>query len=418
MNANNFSLILAVPTWRRDNGTSGLLNSNWAFNYNRVKNFNRNMNIKSGSSGSSITDYMAYFTAGLPGNDLDYTDNYEPFDNVSVPWISVLAYEGYLINETSENSGSWNSLLNNGETITPAFSLQERGYLDEFSAGWSGNFSNKFFIGTTINLRTINYGVNSIYSESFDQGGSLSLKNEYSTTGSGINLNLGAIFVPVDFIRVGLSLHSPTIYTLEDYNYAELDYNTEKSGWITTPTDGYSDYKLQSPLRYDVSVAFIAGTRGLLSAEYSVSNYKSTRFMNEESNTQPYLDENDGMREMMNNARTIKIGGEFKLTDNFAIRGGYANSSSPTQPTAAKYMQDNTIRTDTEYFLRNRTDYLSAGFGYQESNWHIDFAFMNKILDEKYYPYNSNNLGDNLKVEPARVITSNNNVVVTLGFKF
>ncbi|MDO9154751.1 MAG: hypothetical protein Q7U47_13785 [Paludibacter sp.] len=419
LNANNMAFIFAVPTWRIESGNSGLQSSNWAFNYNRLKNFNRNLNIKGGSSGSSITDYFAYFSAGIIGTDLAYTDKYEPFDNVNVPWISVLAYKGYLMNESPTKPGVWSSLLNNDEKVLPAYSLQEQGFVDEYSLGWSGNFSNKFFVGATLNLKSIDYRVNSIYSENYDEGGGMSLSNEYSTLGTGMNLNLGAIFVPVDFIRIGLSLHSPTIYTLKDYYYAKLDYNSgaDKSGWITTPKDGYSDYKIQSPLQYNISVAFIAGTNGLLSAEYSKVNYQGTRFIGIDNKTQ-FRDENDGMREMMNNARTIKVGGEYKLTDNFAVRAGYANSSSPTQTTAAKYMRYNTIRTDTEYFLRNRTDYLSAGFGYKESGWHIDFAFMNKIIDENYYPYNSNNLDENLAVAPARVITSNNNIVVTLGFKF
>lgn len=425
LNANNFGLVFAVPTWRNDNGSSGLLSSNWSFNYNRLKNFNRNVNIKSGSSISSITNYMAYFSEGLKGVDLSSTNDYNPYKQLSIPWISALAYQGYMINETSPNSGLWSSSLHDGEKVTPAYSLQEKGYVDEYSIGWSGNFSNKFFLGATFNLRSIDYNLNSLYSELFDEGG-MSLTNDYSTMGTGVNLNLGIIYVPVDFMRVGLSLHSPTIYSLTDNYYAHLDYNlllqnNSEIFWenkmILTP-EGYSEYKLQSPLRYDISVAFIAGTKGLVSVEYSASNYSGTRLMSSEGNTQEFSYENDGMRDMMNNARTIKVGGEYKLTDNFALRAGYANSSSPTQPTAEKYMRDNTIRTDTEYFLRNRTDYLTAGFGYQESNWHIDFAYMNKILDEKYYPYNSNNLGDNLKVTPARVITSNNNLVVTLGFKF
>ncbi len=420
LNTNNLSLILAIPTWRRENGTSGLLNSNWAFNYNRVKNFNRSLNAKSGLSNSSMTDYMAYFTGGLTGEDMSWTNDYEPFDNLQIPWISLLAYNGYLINERSENSGIWDPLLNDGEKVTPNYVLQEKGYVDEYSFGWSGNFSNKFFLGATVNLRSIEYQVNSVYSESFGGGGSLSLANDYLTRGSGFNVNLGAIFVPVDFMRVGLSLHSPTIYTLNEDYYAKLNYDAGPGavGWIATPTDGYSDYKIQSPLQYDISVAFIAGTKGLLSAEYSSSNYSGTRLMNIKGSAKEFSVENDGMRDMMNSARTIKVGGEYKLTDNFAIRAGYANTSSPTKPNAAKVMRDNTIRTDTEYFLRNRTDYLSAGFGYQESNWHIDFAFMNKIQDENFYPYNSKSLGDNLAVTPASIITSNKNLVVTLGFKF
>jgi len=41
---------------------------------------------------------------------------------------------------------------------------------------------------------------------------------------------------------------------------------------------------------------------------------------------------------------------------------------------------------------------------------------MNKILDETFYPYNSNSLA--IAVKPASVKTTNNNIVVTLGFKF
>ncbi len=428
LNPNNFAFVLAVPTWRSESGAPGLINSNWAFNFNRLKNFNRRMNIRSGTSNSSMTDYIAYVTSayrqnyngGIPGSELAYVNSpkYEPFDNLNVPWLSILAYEGYLINESASNSGSWSSLLSKGETVTPSFSLEEKGYIDEYSLGWSGNISNKFYIGATLNLRNIEYSANSLYSETFNQGGGMSLENTFSTSGSGINVNIGAIFVPIDFMRLGLSLHSPTIYSLTDYNKAKLDYNSQSKGWIATPTDANTEYKIQSPLRYDISVAFIAGQRGLISAEYSVNNLTGTRLMNSENNTGSFRPENEGMREMLNNTRTIKVGGEYRVTDNFSIRAGYANTSAPTKNTAAKFLRDNTIRTDTEYFLRNRTDYLSLGLGYQEANWRIDFAYMNRIQDDNFYPYNSNNLGTDLKVNPARVITQNNNLVFTLGFRF
>ena len=41
---------------------------------------------------------------------------------------------------------------------------------------------------------------------------------------------------------------------------------------------------------------------------------------------------------------------------------------------------------------------------------------MNKMLNESFYPYNSNNL--DIAVNPAKVITNTNNLVVTLGLKF
>ena len=138
--------------------------------------------------------------------------------------------------------------------------------------------------------------------------------------------------------------------------------------------------------------------------------------MDTSGSTQSFSDENQGMSQMLSDVSTIKIGAEYKLTDNFALRAGYAYSTNATDPNAAKLVRYNTIRTDTEFYRNNSTNYFSAGFGYREANWYIDCAYMNKMLNESFYPYNSNNLA--IAVNSAKVITNTNNLVVTLGLKF
>ena len=424
-NLNNISLVFAAPTWRNESGSEGLLSSNYTFAYNRLKNINRSINIKSKSAGSSMTDYMAYFTNDIPLSDLAYVENsYEPFDNTDrVPWISVLAYEGALMNEFIDNQGksSWSSLLGASEMVTPNYTVYEKGYVDEYSMGWAGNFSNAFYFGTTLNLQYINYSSVSNYTESFGAGGSMNLNNVITTKGAGVNLKVGAIFSPLDFLRVGLALHTPTIYTLSDNYDANLDFDTSISGNIKTPGDG-SDYQIQSPMKINLSAAFLAGKKGLISAEYNFDRYTTTRFRGETGDATDFKDENIGMADVLNDVRTIKIGGEYRLSNNFSLRAGYANSSAGNKASAQKFMRYNTVRTDTEYFINNRIDYLTAGFGYHESNWFVDFAYMNKMTDETFYPYNTNNLvalnPDLTAVNPASIKTSNNNMVVTLGFKF
>jgi hypothetical protein len=414
---NNFSLVIASPTWRNESQTSGLMSSNLSFAYNRLKTFNRSLNIKSGTASSSMTDYMSYFTGNISGYDLDYVENeYEPFDNTSVPWLSVLAYEGWLMDESiSGTTSSWSSILGDTETVTPGYKLYEKGYVDEYSFGWAGNFSNIFYLGATVNLHKLNYTANSEYSENFGEGGYMNLKNDIYVKGSGLNLKLGTIISPLDFLRIGLSVQTPTVYTLNDIYDAELSYDTNITGSINTP-GGSSEYQIQGPMQINVSGAFLLGKKGLISAEYNYNNYSGTRLRNELGDASSFSDENEGMSAMLNDVRTIKIGGEFRLSENFSLRAGYANSNNGNKIDAAKLIRYNTVRTDTEYFLNNRTDYLTAGFGFHESNWFIDFAFMNKILDETFYPYNSNNLA--IAVAPAKVITTNNNMIVTLGFKF
>jgi hypothetical protein len=415
---NNFSYVLARPTWRKENGSGGLLSSNFSFAYNRVANFNRSLNIRSGEAGSSMTDYMAYLTGNLSVADLSYTNTYEPFDNVDIPWLSVLAYEGKLMNNNVTNGvSSWTSALGNSGSVTPSYLVTEKGYVDEYSLGWAGNFNNKLFLGTTLNFRSLNYSSTSSYGELFsDARGMMNLRDSTYSTGTGFNLNIGAIYSPVNDIRLGLSVHSPTIYSISDTYYSKLTYDFAGfAGYIGTP-GGSSSYQLQGPTQINLSAAYIFGTKGLLSAEYDYSNYTGIRLKDTNGSSQSFSDENQGMSQMLADVSTIKIGAEYKLTDNFSVRAGYAYSTNATDPNAVKLVRYNTIRTDTEFFKNNSTNYFSAGFGYREANWYIDCAYMNKMLNESFYPYNSNQL--DLAVNPAKVTTNTNNLVVTLGLKF
>lgn len=431
---NNLSYVIALPTWRAESGYEGLLSSNFAFSYNKLKNFNRNVSVNSKPTTSSMTDYMAEFTNrnyGYYTNDLsDYylnPDNYPlngaktPYENIDIPWISVLAANGHLINENIDTVNnevfySWSSLLGLNELVTPSYTVREQGGVDEYSFGWSGNFSNRFFLGATVNLQSLDYRADSKYSESFQGNGNMRLENTLSINGTGVNLNVGAIFVPVEFIRFGVAMHTPMIYNLRMTNYADL-YSTSAMNTQMTP-ENIVKYKQMSPFQLNVSTAFLLDNKGFISAEYVFNNYKGMRLQDEYGNAQGYAEENAGFGEMMNNSRTIKVGVEYKLTENFALRGGFANTSAATKPDATKWFVPSSTRTDTEYFVHNRTDYFTAGLGYREAGWYIDLAYMNKSLNETFYAYNSAILVDHLKGSGAIVNTTNNNVVITLGLRF
>ncbi|MDD3079244.1 MAG: hypothetical protein PHH37_09095 [Paludibacter sp.] len=422
----NLSLVLAFPTWRSESGYTGLLSSNFSFSYNKLKDFNRYIYAKAGAMAASITDYYSYFSEDLTSTDLTYVaGSYEPFNEDYVPWMSILSYEGYLINETAANSGKWNSLLNTGETVSPSYLLTETGGINQYSLSWAGNFSNSFYFGVSLNFQYIDYKAVSTYSEAFGAGGSMSIENTVTTKGSGVNFDLGAIYAPVDFMRFGASIHSPTFYAVTTENYSTLssvNLNNRSSNMdylnkytISTPT-GYVDYQVQTPLRLNLSAAFIIQDKGLISAEYVYNNYKGTKLMDKYGNQQDYTYDNQDIQDMTNNSRTIKIGGEYKVNDNVSLRAGYANVSAITKSSAVKYMIPSTVRTDPEYFLHNKTNYLTTGFGYRESSWYIDFAYMHKILDEDYYTFNDSDLQSGLK--PANIITTNNNIVATFGLRF
>jgi len=402
---NNFSYVKATPTYRSLSGNQGLLSSNWSFSYNRLKSFNRNSTIKSGQSASSISDYMAYFTQGLTSSDLTYTQNYEPFGEKTIPWLSVIGYENGIITQSANNDvNSWKSTINT--MVIPTYTLHETGYIDEYSIGWAGNFSNRFYLGTTFNVQSVNYNARSIYSETYG-GGNTYLDNNISTTGTGVNLNIGAIVRPIDMLRLGASIHTPTIYSMTDNHYTNYNDNA------VTQTAPSTNYQLNSPWKFNGSAAVIIGLKGLISMEYDYALNSRAKFYDEDGNAQSFRYENAGIKTMLKDIQTFKVGAEYKLTENFSLRAGYAYMNGATNNDEAhKAMIPTTSRTDTEYFQNNKTDYITAGFGYREANWYIDFAYMNKKLDETFYPYNLTS------VNPASVKTTTNNLIVTLGLKF
>lgn len=429
LNLNQFSIILANTTRKAKNGNSkGLLMSNWSFNFHRLKDFTRNAYIQSGKTGSSLTDYMAAYTRNINSENLKYTSSYEPFDNELIPWISVLGYEGglmdeYVNTETGETE-FWASMLGLDEKVSPTYALSESGHLDEYAFNWSGNYSNRFFLGLGMNIRSFNYSLYSQYEEQFENKGSLLLENSLNSKGSTVGLSIGAIAVPLDFLRLGLSLQTPMVFSMTDTHLATLEYDAYDAGSTTTP-EGYNTYQFQAPVKASASAAFILGKSALIGIEYSYDNIQASRFMDMDSQTFDYRRENGGFKSMFNNTNTIKIGAEYRLNGNTSLRAGYANMTATSKPDALKLNIINSVRTDNEYFIHNSTNYMNVGIGYREKSWYFDFAVVNKITDETFRPYSNKilkNSEETIEVLPsptsANLITTNNNLVFTFGLKF
>ena len=420
---NNLTYVLSIPVSSSPSSSANLVRSNFAFSFNRLKDFERNLKINGGTgSTSSVTDYLAYFTGTISGNDLYDVSGYNPYNNKSVPWMSVMAANAGLIFE-DPGSAYWKSLLESDETISPYYSLREQGFLNEFAFSWSGNFNNRLFLGATFNFYDLNYRMDSEYKETFSLGGNMSLLNTFRSNATGLGLRLGAIYAPLDYLRIGYSIQTPVVFTVKDIHYADLKYAYDTnsgpaSGTIFSP-EGDNHYKLQGPIVYNLSGSFILGNKGVIGVELVNSVNSASRFMDVNRSTFDYGFENDSISVLFNQQQMIKIGGEYKLTQNFSVRGGYAIATPPTLSRIGKEFIPNTIRTDLAYTVQNgNTNYLTAGVGYRESNWYIDVAFMNKTYSENFYAYNYRKLHSDFASVPGKISTSNMSVLATIGFRF
>jgi len=420
-----------VISYSNDN-KEGLVSSNFAFSYNKVKNFNRNIYVNGGSQTSSLSNYMAGLSSGLASGDLSYTNN--SFSNTSVPWLSILGYETYLINSgTGSDSTKWTG-ANTGGSVRPSYSLSEQGYINEWSLSYAANISNKLYLGAYLGILDVNYDATAKYNEDFfTSGEGFTLVNNYHTTGTGVNFKVGAIYRPTSSLRLGLSIATPNFYSLTSSSSASISSSTDSKSYAAIGTStSNTDYQVQGPVQYDFSAAYVFGKLGLISVDYGIADYSGIKMRDNDGNSSSYTYENSWISNYLKNVQTLRVGAEVKLNDQFSLRGGYALVTSATKDDAIKLLRWNTSSTDPSYLLDDKTNYYSVGFGYRENNWFIDFAYQLKVCKQDYYAYGTTTYSSlstyspnsryayatsNL-LSPAKITTKTNNFILTLGYKF
>src|SRR5574344_239255 len=111
---------------------------------------------------------------------------------------------------------------------TPSSQLRsytESGFVEEMGFSFSTNVLNKVYLGATVGVPLAEYHNDMQFEEeATNQSGTYNYL--YNTTqdlyATGINLKVGAIYRPFNFLRLGLAIHTPTYYSIEDDFYSEV----------------------------------------------------------------------------------------------------------------------------------------------------------------------------------------------------
>ena len=228
------------------------------------------------------------------------------------------------------------------------------------------------------------------------------------TTGSGYNFKIGAIFKPIESLRLGIAVHSPTFYKLNDL------YNSSMKSSITYLSDGatenYSaqpdkagvyDYEIQTPLKTILSGAYVIGKSGLISIDYEIVNYSKAKLKNG-SDGYNYIDENTTIQNAYKTVGNLHIGGEYRLNPYFSLRAGYESYPSMYK---TSYLNSSSLNSSSSYST------VSGGFGFRQGSFFLDAAIKHVMSDEylKLYPG---------ATDMVKYASTQNNVILTLGYKF
>ena len=386
-----------VASFNRNTET-GWVGTNFGFGYNRNNNFNRNKVIEGVNFESSIADY---FIAGPYGANGTYPDDLDPF------W-ERLAFDTYVIDTVPGFPTWYETPVMLGQTQREIISTS--GNTGEWLFSFGANYEHKLYLGATFGIETVDYTRNSNYSEfdeldlsDFEQ---LLFTKNLTTTGRGYSFKLGAIYKPVEMIRLGGSIHLPTFFTLTD------EYRHQMESWFTTgesdkaePTTvqgnkigpRLKEYSLTTPFRAIGGIGImLPGQLGVISLDYEYVDYSTMR-LREIDGGYDFYSENQVIQDVYRATGNIRAGAELRL-GMFMVRGGLASYGSP--------FASGQMNEDAGYTV------YSGGIGFRESRFYIDLGYTLTSNEYYYLPYECEVL------DPSFNQSRNSRFMLTTGIRF
>ena len=347
-----------------------------------------------GSSEGSITGRFIELADGLTPDQLD-------------DFEAGLAYEtGAIYNPDNDNT-VYTSDFTQGDIVPKGQSVKTGGGISELNFALAANYKEKLQIGVTLGIPFLRYNENKSYFER-DENDDIKYFNELTydeslnTIGTGFNLKLGLIVKPVHAVRLGLSVHTPTFFNLNDTYSSSMTYdytiNNSSNFLEATSPDGYFEYKLRTPWRFIASGGFLLRKMAFLTAEaewvdYSTSFYS---FKNASAEDRAYEQElNQQIANKYTTSLALRFGGEFR-TGPARLRLGYSTVSSPYQN------------------FNNTSDAIHAGIGIRTKKFFFDFAYVLSTYAEAYFPYET-------ALYPKAEVNNQiqrEDYIATFGFKF
>lgn len=424
---------------------SGLRSISWGVTYGRIASFDRLTNGYNNPTSTSLTNYIASFSGGQSPNDLAFSTGYNPYLDSNCDWLSILAYNSYMINDKAGAKDEYVGLFQRGTVGDAMYSVRERGSVDQYNFDLGGNISDVVYWGLGFGVTDLTYIRDSHYSESMegarvttDKGESLvtgnagfDLYNTKRINGSGWNFKVGVIVKPIQTLRLGFAFHTPTYFSLSHGYDAEVDYsyynpatNAQLDNLTGDPeyTDWASfDSRLRTPWRIMAGAAVVIGNQAILSVDYERQAYDA---MHVKYQAGTYYDDflpddnvNTNIKDIFQGANIVRVGLEYRVTPQFSLRAGYnAQTCNVKQSVIDGNVEVLTSGTDPSFTLDKKlTQYITLGLGYKYKGWYFDAAYVHKNRESKFQAY-TNWQGN--EAPSANWKENNNSVVLSVGYKF
>lgn len=328
--------------------------------------------------------------------------------------------------------------------------------------GWdfnlSTNIQDRVFLGLTFGVDNINY---SSWSDYYELGyyydndekvnyGNYSIWNDYHIHGYGFNFKIGSIVRPFEdnSFRIGVAIESPTWYKLKsDVNMDFSKYVVDKFGvesldYTSPSVNSYLPFNINTPWKFRASMGSTVGNNFAWDVDYEFANYSTMcqRYSDYDS-FGGYKDVtmNKHMSDNLKGVHTVRAGMEIRPIIPLAFRVGYNFSTSPYENNAhfdqfSLYSSDAMqYITRTNYMITKPTHILSLGMGYRWKNFYFDLAYKIRHQKADFYAFDDSFNADGrdyaeankdiedirgARLAPIPIDLTRQSITCTLGFKF
>ena len=369
--------VSAVWAWGNPSKQRGMIYNNFMFSIQRLANYNRDVHIE--GVGMGMVETICEKTNGLAEEFLIDM----PWNDEEVGWLSILGYEGYLIDPVVDNQ--WIPAV---DFSSGTLSVSETGSADQYTLSWAGNISNQWYVGLSLNIPTITYTKRTSLLET-SRNNSAELKSMYYASGIGVSGAVGLIYRPIQSLRIGASLQTPTVMQLSLQTEGDM-YSTiaGQKYDVLTPSSGSINTEIYAPLRTSFSVAGQMGNNALIAVQYDYAHSAD-----------------------MEDVHTLRIGAEAQAYRGLFINAGYVYESSFMNKELAVGLDYNSIRTDMDYRYTAYSQYASMGVGYRSNVLVAQVAY--QYLWQTLHQY-----ATEMQPTPIDVQTRTHRIVATLAWRF
>ncbi len=351
---------------------------------------------------SHSLNYDFGYTSNIRGNSslLDfYVDDYTNFGEPPLGDPAGLPLDVEIIEIPSAGTFEKSDYAT-GNPFQSEF-IENEGSRSQVNFSFGGNYANKLFVGAAVGVTSINFRSFKTYNESFFDDSEIraldyELRENLYQNGTGINLNLGLIYKPIDELNLGLSFRSPTWTRFEDEfdadlfaQFYDIEGNPEFENFETSDIF-ISTINLRSPMKVSGGATFFFQKNGFITADIDYLDYSTMHLSSPDFSLE---DANQEVNQFADKVINYRIGGEYRF-DIFRIRAGTGFYGDPL---------------DEPNMDRSRVQY-TGGIGVRLPKMYIDFGLVHSQFDSYYFSYPI--------ADPTMIDNKQTTGLLTLGFNF